>query len=97
MPQAVYILWAILLVVAVLAIPVITVGLHLTWQAARSIERYFAEMRDAGAGIAENTQHIKALNDTLAVASDMLDTAGAVNDHAATIKDTLAERAAKLN
>lgn len=97
MPQAVFILWAILLVVTVLLLPLIVSLLHRTWKAARSIERYFAEMLEAGLGIAGNTEHIKALNDTISVASGMLEVAGDINEHAETIKDTLASRAEKLN
>ncbi len=97
MPAAVNILWTILLVVTVLLLPLIVSLLHRTWKAARSIERYFAEMAEAGLGIAGNTEHVKALNDTISVASGMLGVAGDINEHAETIKDTLAGRAAKLN
>lgn len=92
-PQAVYILWAILLAVAVLVVlPLVVYLLHRTWQAARSIERYFAEMTTAGVGIAGNTSHIKALEDTIAVATTILGVAGNINDHSQTIKVTLAGR-----
>lgn len=94
MPQAVYTLWAILLIVTVLLLPYIVGLLHQTWKAARSIERYFKEMLDAGLGIAGNTEHITALNDTISVASGMLEVAGSINEHAEVIKDTLAGRAA---
>ena len=97
MSQTVIVLWTILLVVTILAIPVLVLLLHKTWLAARSIERYFADMREAGLGIAGNTEHIKSLTKTIEVASGMLDTAGQINDHAATIKDTLAQRAAQSN
>lgn len=91
------ILWTILLVVTVLLLPYIIYLLHTTWQAARSIQRYFAEMLEAGLGIAGNTEHIKALKDTISVASGMVEVAGDINGHAETIKDTLAGKAAKLN
>jgi len=97
MPELVYILWTILLVVTVLVLPYLVYLLHRTWVAARSIERYFDEMLEAGLGIAGNTEHIKALNDTISVASGMLDVAGNINKHAETIKDTLGGRAANLN
>jgi hypothetical protein len=97
MPAAVNILWTILLVVTVLILPYLVYLLHTTWKAARSIERYFAEMREAGLGIAGNTEHIKALNDTIAVASGMLEVAGNINEHAETIKDTLGGRSAQFN
>ena len=91
------ILWTILLVVTVLLLPYIFYLLHSTWKAARNIQRYFAEMLEAGLGIAGNTEHIKALNDTISVASGMLEVAGDIDGHAETIKDTLAGKASKLN
>ena len=94
MPQAVYIIWWIVIIVAILAAPLLVVLLHRTWNAARSIEQYFANMLEAGLGIANNTDHITALEDTIGVASDMLGTAGNINEHAETIKNTLAQRAA---
>lgn len=97
MPQAVFTLWTILLVVTVLLLPFIVGLLHKTWKAATNIERYFAEMLEAGLGVAGNTEHIKALDDTISVASAMLGVAGNINEHAETIKDTLAAKAAKMN
>ncbi|MDB4539445.1 hypothetical protein OAG16_02680 [Saprospiraceae bacterium] len=97
MPQAVFVLWTILLVVTVLLLPFIVHLLHKTWKASRSIERYFKEMLEAGLGVAGNTEHIKALDDTISVASGILGVAGDINQHAETIKDTLAGKAAKLN
>lgn len=97
MPQAVFVLWTILLVVTVLLLPFIIHLLHKTWKASRSIERYFKEMLEAGLGVAGNTEHIKALDDTISVASGILGVAGDINQHAETIKDTLAGKAAKLN
>lgn len=97
MPQAVFVLWTILLIVTVLVLPIIVGLLHRTWKAARSIERYFKEMAEAGVGIAGNTDHVSALNDTISVASGMLDVAGNLDEHAKTIKETLADRASKLN
>ena len=97
MSQAVIILWTILLVVTVLLLPLIVSLLHKTWVASRNIERYFKEMLEAGLGIAGNTEHIKALNDTISVAGGMLDVAGKIDGNAKTIKGALADRAAKLN
>jgi hypothetical protein len=97
MPQAVFILWTILLVVTVLLLPFIIYLLHTTWKASKSIERYFKEMLEAGLGVAGNTEHVKALDDTISVASGMLEVAGDINEHAETIKVTLAGKAAKLN
>lgn len=97
MPQAVFILWTILLVVTVLLLPFIIYLLHTTWKASKSIERYFKEMLEAGLGVAGNTEHVKALDDTISVASGMLEVVGDINEHAETIKVTLAGKAAKLN
>ncbi len=93
-PTAVYVIWAITLAVAVLVVLPLTVYLlQRTLDAARNIERYLAEMRDAGVGIAKNTGHIKALDDTIAVATQILSTAGLLKEHAATIETTLTARA----
>ena len=97
MSQAVLILWTILLVVTVLLLPLIISLLHKTWVASKNIERYFKEMNEAGGGIAGNTAHITALNDTIQVATTMLGVAGKIDENAATIKGALGDRAAKLN
>jgi len=92
-PTAVYVLWIITLAIAVLVIlPLVLYLLHRTLTAARNIERYFAEMRDAGVGIANNTHHIKDLDDTIAVATQLLSTAESIKAHTGTIGSTLTER-----
>ena len=97
-PQAVYTIWSVTLAIVVFVIvPLAIYLLHRTYKAARSIERYFAEMAEAGVGIAENTSHIKALEETIAVATKILGVAGNINAHSDTIKVTLAGRAANLN
>lgn len=96
MPQAVYVIWTILLIVAILVLPLVVYLLHRTWQAARSIERYLEEMRAAGEGIAKNTSHIEALEDTGDTSDALLSTASDIDAHAATIEDTLEERASLL-
>ena len=85
-------LWTILLIVTVLLLPYIIYLLHTTWRAARSIQRYFAEMLEAGLGIAGNVDHVSALNDTISVASGMLEVAGDIDKHADTKEVTLAEK-----
>jgi uncharacterized membrane-anchored protein len=97
MPQVVYVFWIIILVVAVLILPFIVWLLHKVLYSARNIERYLREMKEAGLGIAGNTEHITALNSTIEVATDILDSAGNINSNAETIKVTLAGRAAKFN
>ena len=91
------ILWIILLAVAVIVLLPIIRLLHKTLMAANSIARYFKEIKAAGLGIAGNTEHIKALNSTIEVAVDILDTAGKINSNSETIEVTLAGRAAKFN
>jgi hypothetical protein len=94
-PQAVYTIWAITLAIVTLVIvPLAIFLLHRTYRAARNIERYFAEMAEAGVGVAENTSHIQALEQTIAVATKILTVAGNINAHSRTVQTTLAGRAA---
>ena len=95
--STVEILWIILLAVAVLVLGPIIRLLHKTLLAAIHIERYLKEMKEAGLGIAGNTENIKALNSTIEVAVDILDTAGKIDNNAETIEVTLGGRAAKFN
>ena len=97
MPSVVYILWIVVLAVALILFPFIVRLLHKTFIAAKHIERYLKDMKEAGLGIAGNTEHITALNSTIDVAVDILDSAGKINNNAETIKVTLAGRAAKFN
>ncbi len=97
MPEAVYILWIVVLAVALILFPFIVRLLHKTLFAAKNIERYLREMKEAGLGIANNTGHITALNSTIEVATDILGSAGKINSNAETIKTVMADRAAKFN
>lgn len=97
MPEIVYTLWIVVLVVAVVLLPFIIRLLHKTLIAAKHIERYLKEMKEAGLGIAGNTSHITALNSTIEVAVDILDSAGKINSNAETIEVTMANRSAKFN
>ena len=97
MPVIVYILWIVVLVVALILFPFIVRLLHKTLIAAKNIERYLKEMKEAGMGIAGNTGYITALDSTIEVAVDILDSAGKINSNAETIEVTLAGRAAKFN
>lgn len=97
MPDIVYTLWIIVLVVAVLLLPFIIRLLHKTLIAAKHIERYLREMKEAGFGIAANTGHITALNSTIEVATDILDSAGKINGNTETIETVMADRSAKFN
>lgn len=91
------ILWLVLLIVTVLVLPYLIHLLHKTWLASKSIERYFKEMKEAGIGVAGNTEHVKALDDTIGVASGILGVAGSINEHSDTLKTTLAARAEQIN
>ncbi len=97
MPTIIYILWIILLAVTLILFPFIVRLLHKTLWAAKNIERYLREMKEAGLGIAGNTEHITALNGTIEVATDILSSAEKINSNAETIEVTMANRAAKFN
>ena len=92
--QIVYWLWGLFLVVVYLGvIPLVIFLLYRILRMARFIEEYFAEAATAGVGIAENTSHINALEQTIQVATTILTVAGNINSHSDTIKNTLAARA----
>lgn len=93
-PDAVYtIWWTGLIVTLIVFVPLAVYLLHRTWRAARSIQRYAADTLQAAAGIAGNTQHITALDDTIRIATRILNGAGTVERKLATIADVLAQRA----
>jgi hypothetical protein len=93
-PGAVYVIWWVVLAIAVLiVVPLALYLLQRTLGAARHIERYFAETLASGAVIAESTSAEPALNDTIAVASGMLETAGAIEQKAGAAAGVLVERA----
>ena len=91
------ILWLVLLIVTVLILPYLIHLLHKTWLASKSIERYLKEMKEAGIGVAGNTELVKAVDDTIGVASGILKVAGSINENSETLKTALASRAEKLN
>lgn len=97
MPGIVYTLWFIILALAVILLPFIGRLLHRTYLSARNIHHYLKEMKEAGAGIAAHTAHITALDKTIDVATGILEGAANINGNAETIKNTLAQRAAKFN
>lgn len=93
-PPAVYTLWwtALILTLAVF-VPLAVYYLNRTFMAALSIRRYAADALAAAAGIAGNTQHIVALDATIGVAGEILNTAGSVAGKLDTIANVLEERA----
>lgn len=94
MPNAVYVIWWIgLIVTLVVFVPLAVYLLHRTWRAARSIQWYAAEALTAAAGIAGNTQHVPALDTTIGVAGQMLGVAGGIVNKLDTAATVLAKRA----
>jgi len=94
MPNAVYVIWWIgLIVTLVVFVPLAVYLLHRTWLAARSIQWYAAEALAAAVGISGNTQHIPALDATIGVAGQMLGVAGGIVTKLDTAATVLAERA----
>lgn len=94
LPQTVYVLWWIGLAATLLLFAPLSVFLlHRTWIAARSINRYAAEALTAAAGIARNTQHIPALDATIAVGGAMAGVAGQIAAKLDTAATVLAQRA----
>ena len=92
-PAAVYTIWWIgLIVTLVVFVPLAVYSLHRTWRSARSIQRYAAEALQAAAGIERNTRNVAALDDTIAVATDVLGAAGAVERKLDTVAGVLEER-----
>jgi hypothetical protein len=92
-PDAVYTVWWVgLIATLVVLVPLAVYSLHRTWRAARSIQRYAAEALQAAAGIERNTRNVAALDDTIAVATDVLGAAGAVERKLDTVAGVLEER-----
>ena len=97
MPSAVYAIWWIgLIVTLVVFVPLAVYLLHRTFLAARSIRRYAAETLTAAAGIAGNTQHIPALDNTISVGTQMLGVAGGIVTKLDTAATVLAQRAENI-
>lgn len=95
--DAVHVIWLVtLLVVVVVIVPLAIALLHRTLVAAQSIRRYLDEMLAAGVGIAGHTASIAALDDTIKVATSMVEVAGSIESHSGTIASVLAARAAAL-
>jgi len=93
-PPLVFTLWRIgLIVTLVVFVPLAVYLLHSTYRAARSIQINAREALQAAAGIAGNTKHIPALNDTIARATEILSAAQSVDAKLATIANVMAERA----
>ena len=86
--------WTVTLLVVVLVIvPVAVSLLRRALRAARNIEGYFSDMKDAGVLIAGHTAAIPALDRTIETAVAMKPVADSINDKSAIVATLLAERA----
>ena len=84
-------IWGGMLIATVVGIvPIVVSLLRRALAAARNIERYTDEILTAGVGIANNTASVAALKDTLAAAPLLLEGAGSIERHAATVAAALA-------
>ena len=93
MPNAVYTIWWIgLIVTLVIFVPLSVFLLQRTYVAARSIRHYADEALTAAAGIAGNTRYIPALDSTIAVGSAMVGVAGEISQKLDTAATVLASR-----
>jgi len=78
-PRVVYTIWWIgLIITLVVFVPLSVYLLHRLWRTAQSIQLYAREALTAAAGIAGNTGQIGALDQTIQVATEILTTAGAI-------------------
>lgn len=92
-PAAVYAIWWITLIVAVVVVlPLAVYLLHRTLRAARQIERYAAKALEAGVGIAGNTENISALEGTISTATGILETAHSIEKRTGTIEEVFETR-----
>ena len=87
-PIAVYVIWWVTLIVAVVVVlPLAVYLLHRALMAARQIERYAALALEGGVGIAGNTENIAALEGTITTATGILKTARSIEEHTGTIEE----------
>lgn len=93
METAAAIIWIIFLAIVLFAItpPVLYLCARLVI-AARSIDRLFQESLRAAQGVADSTQHISALQDTMGTTGAMLQTASAIHEHSRTLERLLVDR-----
>jgi len=93
-PPVVTTIWAIGLGLTLLVfVPLAVVLLHRLWRTARSIQIYAREALVAAGGIAGNTGQIGALNVTIGTATEILTTAGAIEQKLGAATGILARRA----
>lgn len=93
-PGAVYVIWWIMLIAAVVVVlPLVVWLLNRVLTAARNIKGYTATTLEAGVGIVGNTAATAALQDTIALATEMLQTARSIEERTAIIQQVLTQRA----
>lgn len=91
MTPAVYWIWlATLVVVTFVVVPLALHLLHRTLRAARAIERYTREALAAGVGIANHTEAVAALEQTIDTASSLLEAVQALERRTAEIAAAVA-------
>lgn len=86
--------WALLVATVVVVVPLLLILLTRAVTAARNIERYTAEALDGGVRIVGNTACVPALQDTIAVATQLLTDAEAIERHTVVIRQVLTPAAA---
>lgn len=96
MPDAVNILWTILLIVALLLLPFILMLLHSSYRKAMYIERYMREMHQAAEEIALYTAKVRNLQVTNKTLTGIADASGKIEVHTNQIKSLLSDRALKF-
>ena len=90
-------IWAAgLAITLVVFVPLSVMLLHRLWRAARSIQLYARDALTAAAGIAANTGHIGALDETIQTAGAMLTTASAIEQKLNGATALLARRAERF-
>lgn len=93
-PAAVYVIWWVMLIAAVvIVLPLVVWLLNRVLTAARNIKGYTATTLEAGVGIVENTVATTALQETIALAGEMLQTAKSIEERTAIIQQVLTQRA----
>jgi len=93
-PGAVYVIWWIMLIVSVVVVlPLVVWLLSRVLTAARNIKGYTATTLEAGVGIVHNTASVSALQDTIAIATEILQVAKSIEERTAIIQQVLTERA----
>lgn len=95
MPDAVYVLWWITLIITVIFIPYLVYRLHKARKMAQSIYRYCSQILEAGDAISYNTENVKALGSTADLSKEIKGKAENIKEHTANLEKTLEGRAKK--